>query len=262
MLNGTTGAAAVCCEYAPGQVDGGVRGTLPGGSIGGQGTTPGGLLERVGAALDRAIHGGDASSASGPSLSQYAPGAVSRWRQGGNIVQFPMVNPFKPIVKTGSPVTALTAWPKRFTYEVPPDPAGTPDDEQGGLSGLGDAALGAAWDEFDPGYPSYSLPSSPSKLQTVLGTIQATLPATIQALRAQPANIYPGQVYNPYASNAGGYYPGQQRNGAGADIGASAGAAVGNVGDTVSGIVARHPFLVMGGGLALLLLFMNPPRRR
>lgn len=210
----------------------------------------GGLLETIGRALDAAVHGGDsvgAGASIGPNRNYSAGGA--------NVVPFPMVNPYRPAVKTGAPITALTAFPKRFTSEVEVDSSGIPDDEQAGFSGLG--SLGLSLAPYEDVYQS----SSPTKLQTILGTIQATLPATIQALRATPTNIYPSQTYNPY-STSGSVYPDMGRAGAGADIGASAGAAVGNVGDTISGIVARHPFLVLGAGAALLLLFMNPPRRR
>jgi len=223
---------------------------VPGGSGGTRVNVPrtaGGLLQRVGEALDQAIHGGDG----GANAQAVRAGGSLR---GLNPVPFPMVNPFKPVVKTRSPVTGLTAFPSRFTYKVP---AGNdePDDEQNTFEGF--SGLGYSW--ADMLRPGDLLPSSPTKLQTVLGTIQATLPATIQAIRAQPSNIFPGTSYNPYTTNyPGAVYPGA----AGADIGASAGAAVGNVGDTIGGIVARHPYLVLGGVAAAVLLFMNPPRRR
>ena len=244
-----------CCDYNPAVAGSGIPG-LPGsgstsGSIstrGGGGGAPRGLLERVGAALDQAIHGGDSSV--------QGAGAGSGG-SGSNIIPFPMVNAYKPAIQSRAPISGLTAFP--VGVRVVPDESaqttGIPDDEQG-FSGLGGLGLGP----FDAGaFDEYPTVSSGGKLQTVIGGIAAILPATIQAIRANPSNIYPTQVYNPY-NTAGSVYPGQQ--GAGADIGARTGAAVGNIGDTFSNIVTQHPLLVLGAGAALLLLFMNPPRRR
>jgi hypothetical protein len=252
MLNGTTGAAAVCCGMPGGNAGIYGRGgaNLPGGAISIGGVqiprTAKGLLAKIGEAIDNAIHGGD-GSAGAQAGSAGGSGLVNNL----NPVPFPMVNPFRPLVQTRDPIPALTAFPNRFTYKVPAVPGAEPDDEQSSLDGGFSGPTGI------------SLPSGPSKLQTILGTIQATLPATIGALRAQPANIFPGQTYNPYASNAGGAYPGQGvTQGGVANIGAQAGAAVGNLGDTFGNIVAQHPYLILAGGAALVLLFMSPPRRR
>lgn len=249
-----------CCDYVPGQTAtaaGRIGGALVPRGGGAGSRTPQGLIEQIGAALDQAIHGGDSMPGGGGNVSAGGGGGST-----SNVIDFPLVNPYKSAVQTGSPITGLTAWPNKGRLrEVPDDGSGIPDDEQG-FSGLG--SLGFSLGPFDSNvygseYP-YPYPS-PSKLQTIIGAIQATLPATIQAIRAQPSNIYPGQTYNPYASNAGGLYPGSQ-TGAGADIGARTGAAVGQVGDMFSGIVQQHPLLLLGAGAALLLLFMNPPRRR
>ncbi len=266
MLNGIAGAGAVCCADV-GTIDtkpitiGGVKVNVP--------RSGKGLLQQIGEALNNAIHGGDAGSA-GRGVG--ADRAARSYSGGANVIPFPMVNPFKPVVNTGAPVTALTAFPDRFTYEVEGSVNGSePDDEQSSLDGFsGLAGLGYSWADFGQALPSpletwggSGITSGPTKLQTILGTIQATLPATIQAIRAQPSNIFPGTSYNPYTTNyPGATYPGGDPRSAGADIGASAGAAVGNVGDTIGGIVARHPYLVLGGVAAVLLLFMNPPRRR
>lgn len=245
----TVNSAALCCHYGTDNQAAGY-----GINRGGNGrrrritSAPKGIAQTVAAAVDNAVHGGDSGYASGVTGAggggMIRPSAPS----GAQVIAFPMVNPYKPAVQTGVPIPGLTA-PPRYTRIVRTLPDAIPDD-QIGMSGLGLAP-------FDEGVYA----SNPTKLQTILGTIQATLPATIQALRAQPANIYPGSMYNPYATNAGGMYPGSTGT-PGADIGASAGAAVGNVGDTIGGIVARHPYLVLAGGAALLLLFMNPPRRR
>lgn len=257
-MNGFT-ALSACCQHSPG--NGGAvpgLGNGPGGSGLGSANAPGGggvpqsagdLLQRIGAALDQAIHGG----ASRGSFARRAN--VIPFRNGFNPVPFPMVNPFKPVVKTRSPVTALNRFPDRFTYSVPAGD-GEPDDEQNSFNGFG--ALTFDSPASQAGFAELFGSSSPSKLQTIVGGIATTLPATIQAFRASPQNIYPASGYGLYGSNVGGPYPNQ----AGADIGASAGAAVGNVGDTIGGIVARHPYLVLAGVGAAILLFMNPPRRR
>ena len=268
MLNGTTGAAAVCCGM-PNPGGGGARGPggaygndVPGGSVNVGGVqiprTAKGLLQKIGEAIDNAVHGGDSGSSAGSGSNTGAGSAGFR----SNPVEFPMVNPFRPIVRSGSPVTALTAWPKRFTYKVPDltDAGQEPDDEQSSFDGLGFIAP-----EGDSWPTGIALPSGPSKLQTILGTIQATLPATIGALRAAPANIYPGQggYQNPYAPGAGQIYgTGNVTGGAVANVGSQVGGAVGNLGDTFSNIVAQHPYLILAGGAALVLLFMSPPRRR
>lgn len=251
------GALATCCDYSPDNGGGGITGGGASGKAGAAGSvtvgtgaprSAGDLVQRIAAALQDAIHGDGSGGgvASGSNVVPF-PG------RGLNPVPFPMVNPFKPVVKTRSPVTALTAFPKRFTYSVPQGD-GEPDDEQTGFSGLG-----YSWADFNPSYPESTISSGPSKLQTIVGGIAATLPATVQAFRAAPGNIYPTSGYSLYGSNAGGAYPNQSP---GADIGARTGAAVGNVGDTIGSIVQQHPLLVLGGGIALLLLFMNPPRRR
>lgn len=260
-MSNNTSAAAACCQY---KNESGNAGYGTGKSISlsalvsGAPGARGELLETIKRAVDNAIHGGNSGYANGAGVGASSSDNAGYLGGSGNVIPFPMVNPFKSITKTNVPIPGLNRNP-RHVYYLPPDPSGVPDDEQ--FAGLG--SLGATWSEFDPGYPGYSL--EPGKLQSILGTIQATLPATIQAIRAQPANIFPGTSYNPYApGNAGGVYPGMQQpyRGAGADIGASAGAAAGNVADSIGGIVQRHPLLVLGAGAAVLLLFMNPPRRR
>lgn len=261
MLNGTTGAGAVCCQYSSengGAGYGVPMGTKPLNMGGVQVNVPRsakGLLGQIGEALDRAIHGGDSLQA-----QRLIDNAARTFSGGANVIPFPMVNPFKPVIATGAPVTGLTRWPKRFTYEVE-STGSEPDDEQSGLSGLG-----YSWADFGAGlqWPEASS-SSPSRLQTILGTIQATLPATIQAIRAQPSNIFPGTSYNPYTTNyPGATYPGSTpgTGNAAEDIGAGVGRAADTLGGTVSRFVTEHPYLVIGGGAALFLLFMNPPRRR
>lgn len=284
MLNGIANAAA-CCAYTPESGSTPGYGTTPdtkpvtvGGVQVNVPRSPGGLLSQIGAALDQAVHGGDSATAQG-----LVESAARTYSGGANVVPFPMVNPYKPVVAAGIPVSGMTAWPKRFPYKVADTGGGEPDDEQssfdglsGGATGLslgdGNTGLGAAIDEIGlpPPVPVYR--SSGSTLQTILGTIQATLPATIQAIRAQPSNIFPGTTYGPYATNAGGTYPGSQaippegyyydQSGSLRKVGSAVGGAVGSVGQSLMDFVRTNPLLVLGGGVALVLLFMNPPKRR
>lgn len=243
-------AIASCCQYGKNSGYGAGDSSGSGGNLSLSAlirNAPGarnGLLDTISRAIDNAIHGGNSGFVNSGSGGASGSGGSGN---GDNVVPFPMVNPFKPVVQTRVPIPGLTARPKHV-YEVAPDGSGTPDDEQ--FAGFG--SLGFSWSDFQMIKPSdLSLDSGPSKLQTILGTVQATLPATIQALRANPNNLYPGASYNPV-----------YQQGAGADIGATAGAAAGNVADSIGGIVARHPYLVLAAGAAAVLLFMNPPRRR
>lgn len=269
-LNGITGAA--CCQYQAGDTPGyGVTPDARPVSVGGvQVNVPRsaqGLLAQIGSALDRAIHGGDSLP-----MQTLLTSAARTYSGGANVIPFPMVNPFKPVIQTGAPVTALTRFPNRFTYSVE-NTGSEPDDEQsgfGGLEGLGldsgnpVVGLSGEIDTFGPPPPVPILSATSgghSTLQSILGTIQGTLPATIEALRANPSNIFPGTSYNPYATNSGGAYPGGTGRAA-EDVGAGVGRAADTLGGTFSRFVAEHPYLVIGGGAALVLLFMNPPRRR
>jgi len=279
MLNGTTGAAAVCCEYSPGTTGAGYRsgsGNVGAGLRGSVTTGPDGkpasILQVIENALNQAIHGGDSGASAGAASG--GGGGASGFIRALSEVEFPMTNPYQPVGDAKVPASPQFAWPGAGLRLVPspsqPSQAGRrgrqvfnaegdedigpPADKETGSESLGFSFSDSA---------GIALPfesSNPSKLQTIVGGIVAALPATIQAARANPSNIYPGTVYGPYSSNAGGSYPG--RAGAGSDIGASAGAAVGNVGDTLGGIVARHPVLTLAGVMAAVLLFMNPPRRR
>ncbi len=262
MLNGITGASAVCCSYGPGNGNAGYGVNTKPVNIGGVQVnvprSPGGLLAQIGEAFNQAVHGGDSGA------QQLINSAARTYSGGVNVVPFPMVNPFKPVLATGAPVTALNRFPNRFTRQVENTSGGEPDDEQSSLDGLGaiEDIIGP------PPLPPIYVPrtsSGPSTLQTILGTIQGTLPAAIQSLRAQPSNIFPGTSYNPYTTNyPGATYPGSvpTTTGPAAGVGAGVGSAVDTLGGTITRFVAEHPYIVIAGGAALFLLFMNPPRRR
>lgn len=266
-----------CCQYS---LDG--RGSGYATGAGGSGTgikigagslvmqaTPGNqsILDRISQALDAAIHGGDSGASAGSGAGSGDYNLASSYQ--ANVIPFPMKNPYQPVGDAKVPASGFTAWPaKRLqprerllksvnTAKDLDNRMPKPEDDFEGLGFLDPGGI------YAPGSPGVvgSLPG-PSTLQTIIGGIATTLPATIQAIRANPSNIYPGNVYGPYSANAGGMYPGTIQTGAGANIGAQTGAAVGNIGDTLGNIVAQHPYLVLGGVAAAILLFMNPPRRR
>jgi len=271
-LNGITGASAVCCNYSPGS---GMNTDLPdtggsGGAVVNSGgnvsnRSAGGLLQRIGEALDQAIHGGDIASA-----QRLIDGAARTYSGGANVIPFPMVNPFKPVLQARIPVSGLNRFPNRFTYKAQDSGSTEPDDEQSNFSGLGDR--GYSWGDFGTSLrtPLEYASSGPSKLETILGTIQTTLPATIQAIRANPSNIYPGNPYQIAGADRTeqtvqrvapeGYY--YDERGTLRKIGSSVGGALGDIGQSLADFVKSNPLLVLGGGAALVLLMMKPPGRR
>lgn len=275
MANGNA-----CCGVRPfgagGGPLGGYQGSGGGGGVSGGGSSTG-IVERVANAIDDAVHNeGQGSDGRGGSAGA-SGGYVG---SGGQVIDFPMVNPFKPIIRTRSPFPGINAdgrFPNKqlqtvaagipsvrdvtnFNYSVKTfNTRGTEDtklpgdtdlENFGGLGGFG----------FNFEQQGVSLPGSGSNLQAILNAITtglATVPAIISARKKQP-------YYDPNA----GQYPqsgayGQPGYGqAGANVGSQVGGAVGNVGDTLGNIVAQHPYLVLAGGAALVLLFMSPPRRR
>lgn len=293
------GNAAICCRAG---VNGGIGAGGGNNGVGLPGlstVTPAkseGFVSKIEQALQAAVHG--SGSVSGGSIGDTLGGAAS----GAEAVPFPMVNPYGPLRRAGRvsginafPAPRINVQParnarifgvreislpgvRRSVFNMRGDePIGAPAQSasvsgfedlaaqvpegvglDAGFSGLGSLGAWGGGGGILESVSSYS--SGPTKLQTVLGTIQATLPATIAALRANPNNLYSSQSFNPYAP--GQYTATAGGGGAGADIGGQAGAAVGNIGDTVSNIVAQHPYLVLAGGAALVLLFMSPPRRR
>lgn len=240
-----------CCATATN----GKGGTISaGGGVNVGGTDANGLLDRIARALDAGVHGGDSIMGAGGGANSASGGGNA----GGNVIDFPMVNPYKPLLKTRVPVAGLNTFPrvdndivnigygvKMFNARGEKDEPLPPDTESLGF--------------LDPAETTprgIGLPQQPSNLQLILGTIASTLPATISAIKKQP--YYAPGTGGTYTASGQQVYQGQ----AGADIGAQAGAAVGNIGDTFGNIVAQHPYLILAGGAALLLLFMSPPRRR
>lgn len=226
---------------------------------------PGGsFLQRVEQAVQVAVHpdsvpltGGDGDGS-----------------QGANVIPFPVVSPYRPLTATRVPVAGLTAFPKRgypFNGESNADfnPGGyDPNDRVppgheslGFLDPVGSAPIGIGLNDYSP---------LGMKWEGIIGQITQTTPAIISAVRGNPY-YDPSQNFNPqltppYEStrSAGqapeGYY--YDDRGTLRQIGSNVGGAVGSIGQSLSDFVQRNPLLVLGGGAALVLLFMSPPRRR
>lgn len=191
----------------------------------------------------------------------------------GREQQMVLRDPYKPLTAVAR-VPGLNAWPKRKLrdpryYGFGGLPKGslspvrvTPrvfngfagfgfllptEDIAGTLSRITPRG-GSGWVEGTP------TSSGPGILQSILDTIRVTLPATVSAVKGQPY-YNPGQVQSSYQTAP-------YTAGAGSNIGAQLGTSVGGIGDTISRIVQENPLLVLGGGLALVLLMMKPPSRR
>lgn len=191
-------------------------------------------------------------------------------------VPFQMVNPFRPIVRTRSPVTGLNAWPIRkigdryysFGRQGVQEfrPFGSLGQDDFGPGDIVGQTPGPAL----PGVPvSYSYPSEfpqgPSTLQSILATIQTTLPATISALKKQPYYNPAGSLQSVYSAPSGFIRDASGQlipTGSAASAGAGLGAGVAQLANSLTAFVTQNPLLVMGGGVALLLFFREPPRRR
>lgn len=289
-------AAAVCCGLAPGAKEAGYGGGNVGVGLPGIATTikPAtrqGIAAKVAQALQAALHG--ANSVSGLGSQGRSGGSGSTIGTGAQVIPFPMVDPYSPIRRAGRPpVAGYTAFPApqsniqparnkriaRVVFREVSEPgrrvshfntrgtedAGPPAIERD-LSGFGDLTeqIPSGISLEDPGFNGLGSLGE-TKLQTILGTIATTLPATVSAFKGQPyypaQNLYGSQAQQGYTEYPRGVAP--STGGAGEGVGAGVGRAADTLGDTVSRFVTEHPYLVIGGGAALVLLFMNPPRRR
>lgn len=83
-----------------------------------------------------------------------------------------------------------------------------------------------------------------------------------QALQLLQQRMARGQN-QPYVTTVNGrQFAIDPQTGTATALGAAAGGAVGSIGQAVSDFVQQNPLLVLGGGVALVLLFMKPPSRR
>ena len=192
----------------------------------------------------------------------------------GREAQMVLRDPYKPLTAVGR-VPGLNAWPRRKMrdprfYGFGGLPKGSLSPMRvtprvfNGFAGIGWLPVtedvvdtikrnttnpaGSGWVQGTP------TSSGPGVLQSILDTIRVTLPATVSAVKGQPY-YNPGQLQSSYQTTP-------YAAGAGSSIGAQLGTSVGGIGDTISRIVQENPLLVLGGGVALLLLLMKPPGRR
>lgn len=285
--------AALCCSLGPGSKEAGYGGNvgvgLPGIATTIRPAAKQGVAAKVEQALQAALHGAQSVSGDGGRGS----GGGSMIGMGAQVIPFPMVDPLSPIRRAGRPpVPGYTAFPApqssiqparnkrvaRIVYREVSEPgrrvsnfntrgnenAGAPAPDRE-FSGFGDLTeqIPSGISLADPGFNGLGSLGD-TKLQTILGTIATTLPATISAFKGKP--YYPAQNLYGQSGQAGyteypqGAVPVSGR--AAEDVGAGVGRAADTLGDTVSRFVTEHPYLVIGGGAALVLLFMNPPKRR
>jgi len=120
---------------------------------------------------------------------------------------------------------------------------------------------------YQTGFPNFpGLPSTKQQLitfgigsgSTLLNALAAKISGGLVGPSPENLQILFGQ--NRYALNQG-VQPNYQGTGPVSDIGATAGGALGNLGDSLGQIVYQHPYLTIGAGFALVLLFMTPPSR-
>lgn len=197
--------------------------------------------------------------------------AVSGYTVTGRTVPFPMVDPYRPVSRARVPVSGYNRFPV-------PRPLGRKyyglsGDGKRGFRGMGGDSGGGApfilvpgdgpptWDAPEIIRQGVTLPRQQSTLQAILNAILPAAPAIISAARGNPyynpAQLVPAQqpvqtVYGTQVGNAQGL----------TSAGATAGAAVGNLGAAAMQIITENPLLVLGAGVGLVLLFKESPRRR
>lgn len=228
----------------------------------------GGFMQRVTDAIQNAVHPDSGPGVGGDGYNVDGGGSYASSAQ---VVPFPVVSPYRPLTATRVPIEGLTAFPKSgyyFNGEPVSDFNVEGDDPNENmppgfetLQGFPDpganapVGIGLSQENYSP---------LGMKWEGVIGQIVQGVPGIISAGKSQPyydpsqssnPQLFPQQVYGEGVGVVG---PG----GAGANIGSQAGAAVGNIGDTISNIVSQNPLLVLGLGAAALLLFMRPPGRR
>jgi hypothetical protein len=220
---------------------------------------------------------GSGNPGCGPDVARTTTPGGPRTIQGRE-VPFPMHDPYGPVNKAGVPVPGYNEWPPRANvmgktfYGLSGQAAALrqkrAQSEDRGLSGFSIFDGGGAFSDtgFLPGTPGLGsgLPGGggSSIWQSILSTIQSTLPATISAIKKQP--YYPPGygIQQPGGGVVYGADGSIVSTGSAAASGAQLGAGLANVGNSLSSFVAANPLLVLGGAVALFLLFKEPPRRR
>jgi hypothetical protein len=228
----------------------------------------GSFMERVERAIQEAVH--PDSVASGGPGSAYASDSAA----GQEAIAFSVVSPYRPLTATRVPVAGLTAFPQDGYYfngepdrdfnnngddpsaQVPPG-----HESLGFIDPIGNTPVGIGLnaDAFSP---------LGMKWEGIIGQITQTVPAIISSAKGK-AYYDPSGNANPQlvprietvatAAPEGFYY---DERGTLRQIGSNVGGAVGNIGQSISDFVQANPLLVLGGGAALVLLFMRPPGRR
>jgi hypothetical protein len=209
-------------------------------------------------------------------------------------VPFPMKDPYGPVVRAGIPVPGLTRWPGREmlgrhyygvdTDETPQNNTTTlpgmvkafnaepvtvvnaGDSEVAGFAGFADSVL------VDLGLESPT-PVDPAQATggidwaAIINAGIHTAPAIIQAAEGGGT---PNGFYNAGSPVSQIIPAGYTRNSAGQLIPiSSAGQLAGGLGvaaatgiNSISTFVQKNPLVILGAGLAVMLLFMKPPSRR
>lgn len=285
MLNG----AAACCNTDVGlDFEGGLQ---IGDSVADVRVTPrrrrrasddktgGGFLKQVETAIQKAVHPDTPVTSDGGAGGGNLDGGSS-YASSAQVIPFPVVSPYRPLTATRVPIEGLTAFPKSGYYfnGEPVNDFNVDGDDPNDKVPLGHESLGF----IDPmrGMPdgiglARDRSYSPLGMQWegVIGQITQTIPGIISSVKGKPyydpsGNLNPqlyGKPGGTYEAPGGGQAPQgyyYDERGTLQQIGGAVGGAVGGIGQSLSDFVTRNPLLVLGGGLAVVLLFMKPPSRR
>jgi hypothetical protein len=117
---------------------------------------------------------------------------------------------------------------------------------------------------YSTGFPS-QFPSTKQQLITFgIGSGSTLLSALAAKISGGLVGPSPENLQILFGQNRYGLNPTVNQGVVGgpvSDIGATAGGALGNLGDSLGQIVYQHPYLTIGAGFALVLLFMPSPSR-
>lgn len=234
------------------------------------------FIQRLENAIQGAVHPDSLSNDS--TSNSYNTDGSGSYTSTAQVIPFPVVSPYRPLTATRVPIEGLTAFPRKgyyFNGESSADFNVNGNDEHErlppGHESLGFAdpiksapqGIGLEQDNYSP---------LGMKWEGVIGQVIQGVPAIIGAAGGNPY-YDPSQSSNPQlfpatpvtaattrqAAPEGYYY---DERGTLRQVGSAVGGAVGNIGQSLSDFVTQNPLLVLGGGVALVLLFMKPPSRR